>query len=63
MRDEAAAMQQMSRDGSNPQLRVWIDDDLPADGIPWLLGQLFGRWYAKFCMRQMVQDAQRSFAT
>lgn len=53
----------LTPNGSNTQLRVWIDYDLPADGIPWLLGQLFGRWYAKWCTRQMVQDAQRSFAT
>lgn len=53
----------LTPDGSNPRLRVAIDYDLPAYGIPWLLGQLFGRGYAKWCTRQMVQDAQHSFAT
>jgi hypothetical protein len=43
------------------QLRVAIDYDLPTKGISWLLGRLFGRSYAKWCTRQMVQDAQHSF--
>lgn len=53
----------LTPDGSKPRLCVAIDYDLPAIGIPWLLGQLFGRWYAKWCTRQMTQDAQHSFAT
>ena len=44
------------------QLRVAIDYDLPTKGISWLLGRLFGRSYAQWCTRQMVQDAQHSFA-
>ena len=45
------------------QLRVAIDYELPTQGISWLLGRLFGRSYAKWCTRQMVRDAQHSFAT
>ena len=46
-------------DGSNTQLRVAIDYDLPARGISRLLGLLFGRSYARWCTRQMVRDAAR----
>ena len=53
----------LTPDGSNSRLCVAIDYDLPANGIPRLLGQMFGPWYAKWCTRQMVQDAQHSFAT
>jgi hypothetical protein len=53
----------LTPDGSNPRLCVAIDYDLPANGIPRLLGQLFGPWYAKWCTRQMVQDAQHAVAT
>ena len=49
--------------GTTAQLRVAIDYELPANGIPRLLGRLFGRSYAKWCTRQMVRDAQHSFAT
>jgi hypothetical protein len=44
------------------RVRVVIDYDLPTRGFPRLLGVLFGRMYAKWCTRQMVQDAQRAFA-
>lgn len=44
------------------QLRVAIDYDLPTKGISRLLGRLFGRSYAQWCTRQMVRDAQHSFA-
>ena len=40
------------------RLTVRIDYDL----APGLLGQLFGRSYAKWCTRQMIRDAQRAFA-
>lgn len=43
-------------------VRILIDYDLPADGLSKLLGRLFGRMYARWCTRQMVQDAQRAFA-
>ena len=49
-------------EGTAAQLRVAIDYDLPAKGISRLLGRLFGRTYAKWCTRQMVRDAQQSFA-
>ena len=44
-------------------LRVVIDYDLPANGIPWLLGRLLGRLYAAWCTERMVRDAQHAFGT
>ena len=38
-------------------LTVRIDYDL----LPGLLGQLLGRTYARWCVRQMLHDAQRAF--
>lgn len=43
-------------------LTVAIDYDLPQKGIFRILGLLFGRPYAKWCTRKMVQDAQRSLS-
>ena len=52
----------LTPDDTTAQLRVVIDYDLPTKGISWLLGRLFGRSYAQWCTRQMVRDAQHSFA-
>lgn len=54
----------METDGTRAttKLRVLIDYELPSRGMPILLGRLFGRMYARWCTRQMVQDAQRAFA-
>jgi hypothetical protein len=38
-------------------LRVFIEYELPDRGIPWLLGRLIGRWYARWCTRQMASGA------
>jgi hypothetical protein len=48
--------------GSDAELRVAIDYDLPAKGIRRLFGLMFGRSYAKWCTRQMVRDARHSLA-
>ncbi len=40
-------------------LRVTIDYDVP----PGVLGRMFGRPYARWCVRQMVEDARRIAAT
>jgi hypothetical protein len=42
------------------RLRVTIDYQLPVKGVSRLLGRLFGRSYAKWCVRQMAGDAQRA---
>jgi hypothetical protein len=44
------------------RLTVVIDYDVPQTGISRILGLLFGRSYAKWCTRKMVQDAQRVFS-
>jgi hypothetical protein len=49
-------------DGTSVRLRVAIDYELPKHGMSRLLGRLFGRSYAQWCTRQMVQDAQHAFA-
>lgn len=43
---------------SGTRLRVAIDYDLPRRGVSRLLGRLLGQWYARWCTRRMVQDAQ-----
>jgi hypothetical protein len=48
----------LTPNGSKTQLRVGIDYELPARGFSRLLGRLFSRWYAQWCTRQMVLDAQ-----
>lgn len=44
------------------RVRVVIDYDLPTRGLSRVLGRLFGRMYAKWCTRQMVQDAEAVFS-
>jgi hypothetical protein len=48
---------ELSPEGSASRLRVYIDYDLPATGLPRLLGLMFGPWYARWCTQRMVQDA------
>ena len=45
------------------RVRVAIDYDLPRDGLPRILGLLFGKSYARWCTRKMVRDAQRMSVT
>ena len=44
-------------------LTVFIDYALPNQGISRLLGRIFGHWYARWCTRRMVADAQAAFTT
>lgn len=44
------------------QLRVFIWYDDPQVGVSRLLGRLFGAAYARWCVRQMVEDAISHFA-
>jgi len=48
--------------GADTKLRVFIDYVLPSKKVARLLGRFFGRPYAKWCVRQMAEDARRSFA-
>lgn len=43
------------------KLRVAISYQLPKRGVSRLLGQLFGQSYARWCVRQMAEEAQRRF--
>lgn len=45
-----------NRDG-DAQLRVDIDYALPRRGFSRLLGRVFGRSYARWCVKRMVDDA------
>ena len=42
-------------------LRVAIDYDVPPGGFAHLLGLLFGAMYARWCTRQMTDDARKFF--
>lgn len=42
------------------RLTVSIDYLFPERGLPWLLGQLLGHWYARWCTARIVADAARS---
>jgi uncharacterized membrane protein len=53
----------LAPDGSKTRLRAAIDYALPSRGVSRVLGRLFGRAYARWCTRQMVQDAQRTLAS
>lgn len=44
------------------RLRVLIDYQLPEAGLSRLLGCLLAGWYARWCTRQMVEDARRHFS-
>lgn len=46
--------------GRGTHLRVWIDYKLPPAGGPRLLGRLFGRFYADWCVRKMLQAAAQA---
>ena len=53
---------ELSPRGATSKLRVFIDYLLPEKGIERLLGRLFGRFYASWCVRSMASDAARQFA-
>lgn len=42
-------------------LRVFIRYNLPASGFPHLLGKVFGRAYARWCISRMVDHARKQF--
>jgi uncharacterized membrane protein len=48
-------------EGESSELRVFIDYNLPAaPSLRWL-GLMFGNFYAKWCVQQMVNDARKHF--
>lgn len=48
--------------GGASLLRVFIDYKLPDTAPSRWLGLLLGRYYARWCVRQMAEDAARHFA-
>ena len=52
----------IDRSAAGTCLRVHVDYDLPRSGIPHWLGVLLGPWYARWCTRMMVSDAQGHFS-
>ena len=54
---------ELSPQGSESVLRVFIDYALPKTAAAHWLGRLFGRYYARWCTQQMVDGAVRHFAS
>jgi hypothetical protein len=53
---------EITSQGNGSLLRVDIDYALPEDAPARSLGSLFGRFYARWCTRQMLADAAKHFA-
>ena len=53
---------EITSEGNGSLLRVDIDYALPEDAPARWLGSLFGRFYARWCTRQMLADAEKHFA-
>lgn len=47
--------------GSGSRLTVFIDYALPPSGVGRVLGLLFGDWYARWCVRSMLNTAASHF--
>ena len=54
---------ELSSQGNGSMLRVFIEYALPERAPARWLGRLFGRYYASWCTRQMVDDALKHFET
>ena len=52
---------ELSPTGGGSRLRVFIDYDLPQQGIGRWLGKLFGNAYARWCTQRMAHDAAAAF--
>jgi hypothetical protein len=54
---------ELTPEGQTSRLRVFIDYALPERASARWLGRLFGRYYARWCTQQMVDDAIKYFAS
>ena len=54
---------ELSPRGRNSMLRVFIEYELPTGLAARCLGRVFGRSYASWCTRRMVDDAVKHFAS
>ena len=52
---------ELSTQGNGSMLRVFVEYSLPEKGLARGLGRLFGRYYARWCTQQMVDDAVNHF--
>jgi uncharacterized membrane protein len=52
---------ELHQNGQGTVVRVFIDYDLPRNGVGRWLGRLFGGSYAKWCTETMIGDAVRHF--
>ena len=52
---------ELSPQGNGSMLRVFIEYALPERAPARWLGRLFGRYYARWCTQQMVDDAVKHF--
>ena len=43
------------------KLRVFIDYNIPKNGFGYILGILFGKFYARWCTEKMAKDAAAQF--
>ena len=51
----------LSPRGERSELRVFIDYELPHDGMGRWLGKVFGKAYARWCTDRMASDASAKF--
>jgi hypothetical protein len=52
----------LTAQGKRTTIKVHLGYDLPTSGLPYVLGRLFARYYAKWCTSQMVSDAGKHFS-
>ena len=52
---------QITAGEGRPNLRIFIDYALPANGVDAWLGRLLGRRYAAWCTDNMLKSAQKHF--
>jgi hypothetical protein len=52
---------QIAPERAGSRVRVFIDYQLPDGRVTYWLGWLFGRFYAGWCVRQMLTGVQRNF--
>jgi hypothetical protein len=53
----------LSPTGDRSLLRVFIDYELPREGLARWLGKAFGRTYARWCIERMANDAAGHFGS
>jgi hypothetical protein len=53
----------VSPSGNRSLLRVFIDYELPRQGLARWLGKLFGKTYARWCTERMANDAASHFSS